>query len=53
MSKIIQEIEHSQMTKKVPAFRPGDTVAVHVKVKEGNRERIQVFEVVSCVTWVA
>lgn len=44
MSNIIQAIELEQMDKKVPDFRPGDTVIVHVKVKEGNRERLQAFE---------
>ena len=44
MSKIIQEIENSQITKKGANFRAGDTIAVHVKVKEGNRERLQAFE---------
>lgn len=44
MSKIIQELEASQMDKKVPEFNPGDTVVVHVKVKEGERERLQAFE---------
>jgi len=44
MSTIIQAIEAEQMTKEIPDFNPGDTVAVSVKVKEGERERIQVFE---------
>jgi len=44
MSKIIQELEAEQMDKKVPEFSPGDTVIVHVKVKEGERERLQAFE---------
>ncbi len=44
MSTIIQAIEAEQMTKDIPDFNPGDTVAVSVKVKEGERERIQVFE---------
>ena len=44
MSNIIQELEKEQMTKEVPAFGPGDTVVVQVKVKEGNRERLQAFE---------
>ncbi len=44
MSKIIEAIEHEQMTKKVPEFAPGDTVVVQVKVKEGTRERLQAFE---------
>jgi len=44
MSNIIQELENEQMTREVPAFAPGDTVVVQVKVKEGNRERLQAFE---------
>ncbi|MBQ0797974.1 MAG: 50S ribosomal protein L19 [Porticoccaceae bacterium] len=46
MSKnsIIAEIEAEQMTKEIPAFAPGDTVVVQVKVKEGTRERLQAFE---------
>ncbi|TCS40024.1 50S ribosomal protein L19 [Reinekea marinisedimentorum] len=41
---IIQQIEAEQMTKEVPVFGPGDTVVVQVKVKEGDRERLQAFE---------
>lgn len=44
MSNIIEELEKEQMGRKVPAFAPGDTVVVKVKVKEGNRERTQAFE---------
>ena len=44
MSKIIQEIEQAQMEKDVPEFGPGDTVVVQVRVREGNRERLQAFE---------
>lgn len=44
MSKIIEAIEQEQMDKEVPTFAPGDTVIVQVKVKEGNRERLQAFE---------
>ena len=44
MSKIIEAIENEQMDKKIPAFAPGDTVVVQVKVKEGTRERLQAFE---------
>ena len=44
MSKMIQEIEAAQMDKKIPVFSPGDTVVVHVKVVEGDRERLQAFE---------
>ncbi len=40
----LEKVEQSQMKKEVPAFRPGDTVKVHVKIKEGEKERIQVFE---------
>ncbi|SEQ59224.1 large subunit ribosomal protein L19 [Solimonas aquatica] len=43
-NKIIAAIEAEQMNKKVPDFRPGDTVEVKVKVKEGDRERLQAFE---------
>ena len=43
MSNIISELDAEQM-KDVPAFAPGDTVVVQVKVKEGNRERLQAFE---------
>jgi large subunit ribosomal protein L19 len=41
---IIRAIELEEMKKEVPQFNVGDTVKVHVKVKEGTRERIQVFE---------
>ncbi len=44
MSKIIDAIEQEQMNKEIPEFSPGDTVIVQVKVKEGNRERLQAFE---------
>lgn len=44
MSKIIQQLEQEQMTKELPAFAPGDTVVVNVKVKEGERERLQAYE---------
>ena len=48
-NKIIAAIEAEQMSKDVPAFSPGDTVTVQVKVKEGDRERLQAFEgVVMC-----
>ena len=43
-NKIIAELEAEQMEKSVPEFGPGDTVVVQVKVKEGNRERLQAFE---------
>jgi len=44
MSNIIQELDREQMTRDVPDFGPGDTVVVQVKVKEGERERLQAFE---------
>lgn len=44
MSNIIAEIEKEYMKSDVPQFNVGDTVRVSVKVKEGNRERIQMFE---------
>jgi len=40
----LEKIEQQQMKKDVPSFRAGDTVRVHVKIKEGDKERIQVFE---------
>ncbi len=44
MSDIIKEIEAEQLKKDIPEFNPGDTVVVQVKVKEGDRERLQAFE---------
>ena len=41
---IIDALEKEQMNKEMPEFGPGDTVVVQVKVKEGNRERLQAFE---------
>ena len=43
-NKIIQEIEKRQTGRKIPDFGPGDTVVVEVKVKEGDRERVQAYE---------
>src|SRR5690606_31360286 len=43
-NKIIQAIEAEQMSKEIPPFAPGDTVIVQVKVKEGDRSRLQAFE---------
>jgi large subunit ribosomal protein L19 len=40
----LEKVEQSQMKKDVATFHPGDTVRVHVKIKEGDKERIQVFE---------
>lgn len=44
MNEIIRNIEAAQMKAEITEFRVGDTVRVHGKIKEGNRERIQVFE---------
>ena len=44
MNDIIKNIEAGQLKETVPEFSVGDTVRVHAKIKEGNRERIQVFE---------
>jgi large subunit ribosomal protein L19 len=44
MNEIIKEIEEAQLKENVPSFNVGDTVKVYGKIKEGNRERIQVFE---------
>ena len=44
MNEIIKNIEAAQMKAEAPKFNVGDTVRVHGKIKEGNRERIQVFE---------
>ena len=44
MNEIIKKIEEEQLKKEVPQFRVGDTVKVYGKIKEVNRERIQVFE---------
>lgn len=44
MSNIIQQLEQEQMGRELPDFRPGDTLVVQVRVKEGERERLQAFE---------
>ena len=44
MNDIIKEIEQEQLKAEVPQFRVGDTVRVHARIKEGEKERIQVFE---------
>ena len=44
MSKIIQQLEQEQLRTDIPAFAPGDTVSVNVRVKEGDKERLQAFE---------
>lgn len=43
-NKIIEQIENAQMGKELPEFGPGDTVVVQVKIREGDRERLQAFE---------
>ncbi len=43
-AEIIKEIEEEQKKKEIPEFNVGDTVKVHNKIREGNRERIQIFE---------
>jgi large subunit ribosomal protein L19 len=40
----LEKVEEAQMRKDLPAFRAGDTVRVHVKIREGDKERVQVFE---------
>ena len=44
MNDIIKNIEAAQLKEQAPEFRVGDTVKVYGKIKEGNRERIQIFE---------
>ena len=44
MHTAIAELEQAQIRSDIPSFRPGDTLRVHVKVTEGNRSRIQVFQ---------
>lgn len=44
MTNIIQELDQQQLKKDLPDYSPGDTVVVQVKVKEGNRQRLQAFE---------
>ena len=44
MGNIIEQLETEQMQREIPDFSPGDTVIVQVKVKEGQRERLQAFE---------
>ncbi len=44
MSKVISELEQEQLKQDVPDFSPGDTVVVQVRVKEGDRERLQAYE---------
>jgi large subunit ribosomal protein L19 len=44
MKPIIAKVQESQLRKDHPVFRPGDTIRVHVRLKEGDKERIQPFE---------
>jgi len=44
MNKVIRDFESRQTARKIPDFAPGDTVVVEVKVKEGDRERVQAYE---------
>ena len=44
MDTAIADLERAQVRRDIPGFRPGDTLKVHVRVKEGNRSRIQVFQ---------
>jgi len=44
MTNIIDEINNEQLNNDIPDFGPGDTVVVQVKIKEGNRERLQAYE---------
>ena len=44
MNEIIRQIEEAQLKSDITEFRVGDTIRVHGKIKEGNRERIQIFE---------
>jgi large subunit ribosomal protein L19 len=44
MNKLLQQFEADQIKRALPEFGPGDTVVVNVKVKEGNRERVQAYE---------
>lgn len=44
LNTLLQEFETAQAQRKLPDFGPGDTVVVNVKVKEGNRERVQAYE---------
>ncbi|MGA8072001.1 MAG: 50S ribosomal protein L19 [Candidatus Acidiferrales bacterium] len=44
MNPILAKAQHAQLRKDLPAFRPGDTVRVNVRLKEGDKERVQPFE---------
>jgi len=44
MNQVVQAVEDRQLRDGIPAFQPGDTIRVHVKIKEGDKERLQAFE---------
>ena len=44
MNQVVQAVEDRQLRNGIPEFQPGDTVRVHVRIKEGDKERIQAFE---------
>jgi large subunit ribosomal protein L19 len=44
MMNRLDNIEQTQLKENIPAFQPGDTLRVHVRIKEGNKERLQAFE---------
>jgi large subunit ribosomal protein L19 len=44
MNPIVQGVENKQLRTNIPQFQPGDTVRVHVRIKEGDKERLQAFE---------
>ena len=44
MNQVVQAVENRQLRNGIPDFQPGDTVRVHVRIKEGDKERIQAFE---------
>jgi large subunit ribosomal protein L19 len=44
MNQVVQAVEDRQLRNDIPQFQPGDTVRVHVRIKEGDKERIQAFE---------
>lgn len=44
MNTIIEKINQEQMRQDIPEFRPGDTVKVHIRIIEGNKERVQIFQ---------
>jgi large subunit ribosomal protein L19 len=43
-AQILQQLDQLQSREDLPAFRPGDSLRVHVRIREGNKERVQVFE---------